>query len=869
MKTKYLITTLWLCIFSLWLNQAVAQVKFPPDFEQKIRAKYNGLKHKETTFDVFLSTQKYVYEFEQNQVNATSAVYDGCDETTNTICGNGTFEPANTLDNAQWDGAFGQLSATGTVIFGNLTEGIAGGPNNSAASRQTIVDNSTMDETVPTLSRVAPGGSTKALRIGNAVGGEGTELVSKRITVTSAQTILRFMYAVVFQDPDNNTHTLEEHPSFWVRVVDCSNGMPLSNVVNLGNGQDKLIANAADPFFQSANNGNVAFRDWSCGTINLSAHIGRTVVIQFITEDCTQSGNGGHAGYAYIDNLCGDCPVPGGGALSLASQSSCGQGQICFNYTRQQVNGVSGSVQLNLAIYQNGMLLQTLPSPTLINGTQYCFNINPTTIPGINDALGGFDYVVTGNFTVNGFVSQIILGNPPTGQTSGQNNDYRIYCIDQCCPGRNAVRNPGFEEGNLYFSPAFTYQPAVYAGSVSTGRFGVMTSAQTTTVSPTWDVDCINNGKHLVINGATGTGFTRIAWSQNVTVSRGKTYKFCVDMKNLPQCGFDVKPKVDIQFGVAGFDLNDVVIDVPNGTCNWQNVSQEIVMPAGTGTFPMSIRIYLDETGIGDGNDLAIDNITLVEIGQVPQSELLFNVNFFDVTASQFSVSADPVTPLGRDCGFYWSVEEINDTGGTVAGTAVYNPYQWWPLDPNTFDGYVGTSTLVGSNPGVFDIKKRYRIVYGRWCPCLFWNSNAVIVDPLRSGGDPKEIQVIKDDKYTLSPAQIAVIISGTKRELPAATAPPKKAASEEIAVQETAATLKIFPNPVDDNLVVEMAANSKAAKIIISNMQGVALKEIKVDQQPRVNINTSALVSGTYMIRVVKANGETVGIEKFVKMKR
>ncbi|MBL7726038.1 MAG: T9SS type A sorting domain-containing protein [Dinghuibacter sp.] len=864
MKTKYLITSLWLLVFAFMVNTAGAQVKLPADFEQKTAKKYAALKNKEISFARYLEIQQQRYSEEQPVANSVSAVYNGCDETTNTICGNGTFEPGLSLDAAQWDGAFGQLSGNGTINFANLTEGIAGGPNNSAASRQTIVNNSTFDETVPTLSRVAPGSSTQALRIGNAAGGEGTELVSKRITVTSAQTILRFMYAVVFQDPPNSSHTAEEHPSFWVRVVDCANGQPITGVVNLGNGLDKLIADATDPFFQSANNGNIAFRDWDCGTINLSAHIGKTVVIQFITEDCTQNGGGGHAGYAYIDNLCGDCPVPGGGALSLASQSDCGNGRICLNYTRQQLNGVTGTVQLSLAIYQNGLLLQTLNSPALSSGTQYCFNINPTTIPGINDALGGFDYVITGNFTINGFVSQIILGNPPTGQASGQNNDYRIYCIDQCCPGRNVVRNPGFEEGNLYFSSAYTYQPSVYAGSVSTGRYGVMTSAQTTIVSPTWDVDCINNGKHLVVNGATGTGFTRIAWTQNVTVSRGKTYKFCADMKNLAQCGFDVKPKVDVQFGVPGFDLNDVVIDVPNGNCNWQNVSQVITMPAGSGTFTMSIRIYLDETGIGDGNDLAIDNITLVEIDPVPLSELLFNVNFFNVTSSQFSISAEPVAPLGRNCGFYWGLEEVNDTGGTIAGTAVYNPAQWWPLNPNTFNGYVGTSTLSGNNPGVFDINKRYRIVYGRWCECAAWNAYSVIVDPLRSAGDPKNIQVIKDDKYIFNPALSGAV---KKEAVPVAVNPV--AAAPETPAKEMVQKIKLYPNPADDNLVVELPERTKAAKISITNMQGITIKEVNTGLQQRLNINTQLLVPGTYLLRVVQANGEITGYEKFVKLKK
>ena len=73
--------------------------------------------------------------------------------------------------------------------------------------------------------------------------------------------------------------------------------------------------------------------------------------------------------------------------------------------------------------------LPQLTSPTLTSGSSYCFNINPTSIPGINPNLGGFDFVATGARAIgNTSLGNIMDGSPPDGMTAGQNNDYLIAC---------------------------------------------------------------------------------------------------------------------------------------------------------------------------------------------------------------------------------------------------------------------------------------------------------------------------------------------------------------------------------------------------------------------------------------------------------
>lgn len=265
-----------------------------------------------------------------------------------------------------------------------------------------------------------------------------------------------------------------------------------------------------------------------------------------------------------------------------------------------------------------------------------------------------------------------------------------------------------------------------------------------------------------------------------------------------------------------------------------------------------------------------MDNITLVEISQVPQAEVLFNVSFFNIAANQFSISATPVVPVQNGCGFYWEVEEIDANNNIVPGTAVYNPSQWWINPPYTFNGYVGTGTLSGNNPGVFSFTKRYRIIYGRWCPCLGYNSYAIIVDPLNAAGMPSGIKVLKDDKYVQTPAQTAAIVQGIFTGK--GTAQPEKITVVNSSEQATAGIqkLKVYPNPVDESMTLEFPENPEEGTLMIYNMQGeVMLKQPVSSKQVRQQVNTGSLAAGTYLIHYKSNQGEILAKEKFVKIKK
>jgi hypothetical protein len=398
----------------------------PADFEKTVKQQFSKIEKPDLTFPQHLELAKTEFLRVSSLQSGVVATYKPSIGTI-TPCGNGSLDTP--LDPAEWQGAYGSISSG--INFATMTAGIVSGPLNSSNSHQTpTLLTDPPDANVGILPTAQ--GSAGAVRIGNAVNGYGCELLSKTFIVTPAVSTITFWYAVVMQNPLG--HPPANQPFFWVRVTDLS-GNIVPGAFDFGTGSDKLIADNTNPFFQTATIGNepVVFRDWSCAQIDLSSQIGKQVTVEFFTADC---GFGGHWGYAYIDSFCGDCKGSPAGTISYDCDASthCGPGQICFEYTLPKAkdaagNPITGTVAITLDIYQNGVLLTQLTSPTLTSGTSYCFPITPASIPGINLAFGGFDFVATGTFAIGStMLGHMKVGTVPDGVKPGVNNDYKIAC---------------------------------------------------------------------------------------------------------------------------------------------------------------------------------------------------------------------------------------------------------------------------------------------------------------------------------------------------------------------------------------------------------------------------------------------------------
>jgi hypothetical protein len=156
--------------------------------------------------------------------------------------------------------------------------------------------------------------------LGNDRIGAQAEGLYYQFTVTQSTTIIRYAYAVVFQDPG---HAPADQPRFQSRVR-LSNGSVIPCT-------DYTVTAASNlPGFQYCpppppDTANVAWRDWTEVALDLSAYVGQTVTLEFETGDCKLRG---HYGYAYIDAV------------------QCGQVDThvtyCENDTSLTINGMGG-----------------------------------------------------------------------------------------------------------------------------------------------------------------------------------------------------------------------------------------------------------------------------------------------------------------------------------------------------------------------------------------------------------------------------------------------------------------------------------------------------------------------------------------------
>jgi hypothetical protein len=203
--------------------------------------------------------------------------------------------PPNACINGDLElGSFTNWQAlAGSNTTGN---GLSLGSSALLPGRHSIVSGSSVDSIVPAIPLVLSG--SYGIRLGNAAGGSQAEALTFSFTVTPANQNFTFSYAMVMEDPG---HTAQDQPFFMYEVRTAS-GSVIKTV--------RRTANASDPYFRTVagpNGTTIVYKNWDCDSIDLKAYVGQAMTITFTTGDC---GQGGHFGYAYIDDLC---------ALNLAS----------------------------------------------------------------------------------------------------------------------------------------------------------------------------------------------------------------------------------------------------------------------------------------------------------------------------------------------------------------------------------------------------------------------------------------------------------------------------------------------------------------------------------------------------------------------
>ena len=178
----------------------------------------------------------------------------------------------------------GWTGYTGTFSNPGATLGIVNG-------RHTIISTQGMDPNTCGGLPMIPSGHTRSIRLGTAAGGMNGEKISYQITVSQANSLFIYKYAVVLEDPG---HAPNQQPNFEMRLKNAS-----GQQINGNCGIYTVYAGQPGQNFQQCN--GKTWLPWKTVGVNLSSLIGQTVTIDFTTRDCSL---GQHFGYAYLVAEC-------------------------------------------------------------------------------------------------------------------------------------------------------------------------------------------------------------------------------------------------------------------------------------------------------------------------------------------------------------------------------------------------------------------------------------------------------------------------------------------------------------------------------------------------------------------------------------
>ena len=138
-----------------------------------------------------------------------------------------------------------------------------------------------------------------SMQLGNDEVNAVADRASYTFTVPNNHFVLTYYYAVVFQDPD---HLYAEQPRFIAEVIDDATNTTIDCA------RFDYTSTASLPGFKVSpiskiSDAPILYKEWTPVIVNLTGYGGRTLRIEFTSEDCAL---GAHFGYAYVD-VCTQC----------------------------------------------------------------------------------------------------------------------------------------------------------------------------------------------------------------------------------------------------------------------------------------------------------------------------------------------------------------------------------------------------------------------------------------------------------------------------------------------------------------------------------------------------------------------------------
>ncbi|GAA4447532.1 hypothetical protein GCM10023189_03980 [Nibrella saemangeumensis] len=136
---------------------------------------------------------------------------------------------------------------------------------------------------------MVPPGSNYAIRIGNVTRGSRFDRIKTSFVVTADNTLFQYQFAVILQNPN---HQLHQQPGFSIKVSSQSGTIASCSFY-------EVKATGIITGFQAQ--GDMRYRNWTTGAVDLRNYIGQTVTVEVTANGCTERR---HFGYAYFDAQC-------------------------------------------------------------------------------------------------------------------------------------------------------------------------------------------------------------------------------------------------------------------------------------------------------------------------------------------------------------------------------------------------------------------------------------------------------------------------------------------------------------------------------------------------------------------------------------
>ncbi|MCE3227642.1 MAG: large protein, partial [Bacteroidetes bacterium] len=341
------------------------------------------------------------------------------------------------------------------------------------------------------------------------------EYLEKTITVSAANSLLSFDFAVVLND---GGHPNGQQPYFHVFVTNTA-GVVLSSCT-----QYYVQAAAGVPPAGFTNSGFVNtydgsllyYKGWTSNSINLTPYIGSNVKIRFVAAGCS---NGGHMGWAYVDAICDNADI------NTTSVSPC----------------VGTNVTLTAPAVAGGTYLWTGPGVTGSTSQSVTVSSSGTYTVAVTPSQGALcSYTLTRVVTFNPLPS---VSAAPTGSLNCTNVTTQIGLATTTSPAGFITTGPGVTGGSTTSSVTVnqggTYNYTVTdqtSGCATTGAVNVTqnTTAPGASINAPSVLNCNTTSQNLVGNPGSGvtynwtgpSGFTSTNGSPNITL--GGTYNLTV-----------------------------------------------------------------------------------------------------------------------------------------------------------------------------------------------------------------------------------------------------------------------------------------------------------------------------------------------------